>query len=188
LFIFQQVSGLVSSQKIENLEKLLRSRPVFILVSRLKARDSRSRLGLVPLLIIKKSQSRTRPFVYFPRTLGLGLVTKYWPRPSLLPRAISNTQYLPFPLSELHGLPSTIRIYLYLPKDIFNIQGLPLTYRINQHLPKSISNTQHLPLPSSNLQSLPSTTSIFLEPSATLRIFHCHSVTFRVFHPLPVSS
>ena len=55
LFIFPKVSGLVTSQNIQNLEHLLRSRHILILVSRLKARDSRSRPGLVPLLIIKTS-------------------------------------------------------------------------------------------------------------------------------------
>ena len=83
LFIFPEVSGLVSSQNIEKLKNLLRSRHVLVSVSRLKARDSRSRPGLGSLLIFKKSRSRTRPFVIFSRSLVLGLVAKYWSRRSV---------------------------------------------------------------------------------------------------------
>ena len=53
-----------------------------VLVSRLKAPrlsvSSRSRLGLAPIFIIDKSRSRTRSLVYLSRSLGPGLVTKYW--------------------------------------------------------------------------------------------------------------
>jgi hypothetical protein len=83
MLIFQEVSFLVSSQNIGNLENLLRSRPGLISVSRLKVRDSRSRPGLVPILNIKKSWSQTHPFVNFSRSLVLGLVTKYWSHHSL---------------------------------------------------------------------------------------------------------
>ena len=78
MFIFTEVSALVLSQNIGNLTNLLRSHHVLVSVLRLKAQDSRSRPGLVRLLVIKKSQSWTCPFVNFSRNLILGLVTKYW--------------------------------------------------------------------------------------------------------------
>jgi hypothetical protein len=65
LLIFPEVLGLVSFKNIGNLRTLLRYHRVLVSVSRLKARDSRSRLGRVPLLIFKKSRSRTRPFFNF---------------------------------------------------------------------------------------------------------------------------
>ena len=68
-FLLQQVLGLVSSQNIGNQENLLRSCPVLISVLRLKAHDSRCRPSLVPHLIIKNSQSWTRPFVNFSSSL-----------------------------------------------------------------------------------------------------------------------
>ena len=61
-----------------NLKNLLTSRHVLVLVL-----DSQTRPGLIPLLIIKKSQSWTRPFVNFSRSLVLGLVAKYWSRRSV---------------------------------------------------------------------------------------------------------
>ena len=42
--------------------------------------------GRVLLLIMKKSQPWTLPFVNFSKSLLLGLVAKYWPRPYLPPQ------------------------------------------------------------------------------------------------------
>jgi hypothetical protein len=78
LFILQQVSGMVSSKNIGNLEYLLGSRLVLFSASRLSV-SSRSR----STFDYQKSQSWTRPFVNFSRSLVLSRVAKYWSRPSL---------------------------------------------------------------------------------------------------------
>ena len=66
LFVFLSTSlGLVLSQNIGTLEILFRSRNILVSVSRVKARDSQSRPGLLQHLIIKKSWSQTCSLVNF---------------------------------------------------------------------------------------------------------------------------
>jgi hypothetical protein len=55
-----------------------------VLVLRLKASRLPVLFVLAPILIIDKSRSRTRLFVYLSRSLGHGLIGKYWKSVNLL--------------------------------------------------------------------------------------------------------
>ena len=82
--IIPEVLSMVLSQNIGNLTNLLRSCHVLALVLRLKARESRSSPGLVPLLILKKSQSWTFHSLLFQEVLfsvssqNIGLADQCW--------------------------------------------------------------------------------------------------------------